>query len=157
MNKWCGQNEQMTCVQNEQTNTNVYPIINKKEKTKSEIDLLIEQTNYENELKNMIFEFIKMRKTIKKPMTTIAVKRLINKLDKLSNNNKEKIFILEKSIFNSWQDIYPLKEEEKQEIEYQNEITFTEDDFTPEQYDRLMRREMSKEEMINILKGKKNV
>ena len=40
---------------------------------------------------------------------------------------------------------------------YENELTYTSDDFTPEQYDRLMRREMSKEEMIQILKEKKNV
>ena len=39
---------------------------------------------------------------------------------------------------------------------YEHELTYTADDFTPEQYDRLMRREMSKEEMIQILKEKKN-
>ena len=129
----------------------------KKEKSKTEIDLVIDETNYNDDLKNMIYEFIKMRKTIKKPMTTIAVKRLINKLDKFTNNDKEKIQILDKSIFNSWQDIYPLKPEEKQDIEYEHELTYTADDFTPEQYDRLVRRQMSKEEMIQILKEKKNV
>lgn len=129
----------------------------KKEKSKTDIDLVIDETNYNDELKNMIYEFIKMRKTIKKPMTTIAVKRLINKLDKFTNNDKEKIQILDKSIFNSWQDIYPLKPEEKQDIEYEHELTYTADDFTPEQYDRLVRRQMSKEEMIQILKEKKNV
>ena len=40
---------------------------------------------------------------------------------------------------------------------YEHELTYTADDFTPEQYDRLMRREMSKEEMIQIIKEKKNV
>ena len=40
---------------------------------------------------------------------------------------------------------------------YEHELTYTADDFTPEQYDRLMRRQMSKEEMIQILKEKKNV
>ena len=40
---------------------------------------------------------------------------------------------------------------------YEHELTYTADDFTPEQYDRLMRREMTKEEMIQILKEKKNV
>lgn len=40
---------------------------------------------------------------------------------------------------------------------YEHELTYTADDFTPEQYDRLMRKEMSKEEMIQILKEKKNV
>jgi len=155
-----GQNDTMILGQNDTTNTNVYTMSNKKEKkekAKTDIDLVIDETNYNDELKEMIYEFIKMRKTIKKPMTTIAVKRLINKLDKFTNNDKEKIQILDKSIFNSWQDIYPLKQEEKQEAEYEHELTYTADDFTPEQYDRLMRREMSKEEMIQILKEKKNV
>lgn len=157
MTKSYGQDDTMTLGQNDLSNTNVYTIKNKKEKTKTEIDLVIDETNYNDELKEMMYEFIKMRKTIKKPMTTIAVKRLINKLDKLTNNDKEKIQILDKSIFNSWQDIYPLKQEEKQEVEYEHELTYTQDDFTPEQYDRLMRRQMSKEEMIQILKEKNNV
>ena len=143
-----------------QLNTNKQNTKNKKEKkekAKTEIDLVLDKTNYNDALKEMIYEFIKMRKTIKKPMTTIAVKRLINKLDKFTNNDKEKIQILDKSIFNSWQDIYPLKPEEKQDIEYEHELTYTADDFTPEQYNRLVRRQMSKEEMIQILKEKKNV
>lgn len=143
-----------------QLNTNKQKTNNKKEKkekAKTDIDLVIDETNYNDELKEMIYEFIKMRKTIKKPMTTIAVKRLINKLNKLSNDEKEKILILDKSIFNSWQDIYPLKPEEKQDIEYEHELTYTADDFTEEQYARLVRRQMSKEEMIQILKEKKNV
>ena len=40
---------------------------------------------------------------------------------------------------------------------YEHELTYTADDFTEEQYDRLMRRQMSKEEMIQILKEKNNV
>ncbi len=160
-----GQNDTMILGQNDTTNTNVYTMSNKKEKkekAKTDIDLVIDETNYNDELKEMIYEFIKMRKTIKKPMTTIAVKRLINKLDKLSNNEKEKILILDKSIFNSWQDIYPLKSEDKEDIEdkheeYEHELTYTADDFTEEQYARLVRRQMSKEEMIQILKEKKNV
>lgn len=54
------------------------------------------------------------------------------------------------------QNSFKNKNEEKQE-KYEHELTYTSDDFTPEQYDRLMRREMSKEEMIQILKEKKNV
>ena len=54
------------------------------------------------------------------------------------------------------QNTFKNKNEEKQE-KYEHELTYTSDDFTEEQYDRLMRREMSKEEMIQILKEKKNV
>ena len=54
------------------------------------------------------------------------------------------------------QNSFKNKNEENQE-KYEHELTYTSDDFTEEQYDRLMRREMSKEEMIQILKEKKNV
>lgn len=47
--------------------------------------------------------------------------------------------------------------EEQKEEEYEHELTYTADDFTEEQYARLVRRQMSKEEMIQILKEKKNV
>lgn len=40
---------------------------------------------------------------------------------------------------------------------YEHELTYTADDFTLEQYKRLMRGEMTKDEMIQILKEKKNV
>lgn len=67
----------------------------------------------ENEdVANTIYEFIKMRKLIKKPLTDFALKRLINKLHKLSKDPQEQIAILEKSILNNWQDIFALKAEE---------------------------------------------
>ena len=50
-----------------------------------------------------------MRKSIKKPMTTKALELLINNLNKLSNNDEEKIAILNQSIERSWQTVYPLK------------------------------------------------
>lgn len=111
-----GQNELMTLGQNDLTNTNEYTMItnNDIKKRKTEIDLIIDEYNFNKELKDMIYEFIKMRKTIKRPMTTIAVKRLINKLNNFTENENEKIKILEKSIFHSWQDIYELKQDEKE-------------------------------------------
>ena len=54
-------------------------------------------------------DFIDMRKSIKKPMTTKALELLINNLNKLSNNDEEKIAILNQSIERSWQTVYPLK------------------------------------------------
>ena len=69
--------------------------------------------NYTNneKLRTEIFEFIKMRKLIKSPMTDKALNLMINKLNKLSNNNDElKISILDQSIENSWKGIFELKD-----------------------------------------------
>ena len=62
------------------------------------------------ELKEAIFEFIKMRKLIRKPMTDRALKCIMNKLDKLGRTDDEKIAILDQSIQNSWQGVFELKQ-----------------------------------------------
>ena len=51
-----------------------------------------------------------MRKSIKKPMTGKALTLLLNKLDKMSDNNNLKIEILNQSILHSWQTVYQLKD-----------------------------------------------
>lgn len=89
---------------------------------KKEIEMLKEErkkeTNYDKiinsmvedeEIKNSIYEFIKMRNLIKKPMTDKALTMLINKLEKLSSDKNIQIKILEKSILKNWTDIYELK------------------------------------------------
>ena len=74
--------------------------------------------------RNVIFiktfeEFKIMRKKKNRPMTDKAIIMLFNKLDKLSNNENKQIAIMEQSIFNSWQDVYPLKVNKDDGIEYQ--------------------------------------
>lgn len=90
---------------------------NKKEKNKkkneTEFDQLIKQNFSDEELKNTVYEFIKMRKAIKKPLTTRGLELLIKKLYTLSTNVDEQIKILNNSIMNNWQGIYPLKQELK--------------------------------------------
>lgn len=55
-------------------------------------------------------DFAKMRKSIKKPLTENAKKRLLNKLEKLAAGNEElKIAILNQSVDHCWQDVYELK------------------------------------------------
>lgn len=83
----------------------------KKERKKKTYDEIINSMIDDIDIKNSIYEFIKMRKLIKKPMTDRAVTMLINKLNKLSNSKEIKIKILEKSILKNWSDIYPYKEE----------------------------------------------
>ena len=116
--------DNMPLLNTKELNTN--NINNKKNKKETEFDSLI-NNNFENEeLKQTIYEFIKMRKTIKKPLTTKALELTINKLKKLSSDSDEQIEILNNSIMNNWLGIFPLKEEEKQKekVEYViNEMT----------------------------------
>lgn len=65
-------------------------------------------------LKNTLNEFEEMRKSIKKPMTDVARKRLIRELQKLAGENVQlMIEILDQSILNSWAGVYPIKNNNK--------------------------------------------
>lgn len=83
---------------------------NKKEKKSTEIDDLINSNFTDDELKNTVYEFIKMRKAIKKPLTTRGLELMIKKLYKITTNINEQIEILNNSIMNNWQGIYLLKQ-----------------------------------------------
>ena len=109
-------NEMITTSTNENntTNNNIYNNINnnnKKERKKTSYDEILNSMVEDDDVKNTICDYIKMRKLIKKPMTDRAVTMLINKLYKLSNNKQIQIKILEQSILKNWTDIYPYKEE----------------------------------------------
>lgn len=55
-------------------------------------------------------DYVAMRKQIKKPMTGKAIDLAIKKLNELSNGDNDKaIKIIEQSIMNSWQGLFPLK------------------------------------------------
>lgn len=65
-------------------------------------------------------DFVEMRKKIKKPMTDRAIELAMKKLQSLSvlpfggcMDNDLAIKILEQSIMNNWQGLFPLKEEQK--------------------------------------------
>lgn len=55
-------------------------------------------------------EFLGMRKTIKKPATHRAQTLIISKLGKLREQGADPNEVLNQSIVNSWQDVYPLKD-----------------------------------------------
>lgn len=61
-----------------------------------------------------IDEFKKHRKALKKPMTDLAVEKLITKLNKMTSVEEEKIAILEQSILNGWQGVFELKNNNSQ-------------------------------------------
>lgn len=57
-------------------------------------------------------DYIAMRKQIKKPMTNRAIDLAIKKLDELSGGDNDiAIKIIEQSVMNSWQGLFPLKTE----------------------------------------------
>ena len=67
----------------------------------------------DEELNEAIKNFIEFRKKIKKPMTDHAVDLLIANLNKLSNYIPEQIEIINQSILNGWQGIFPLKDQQQ--------------------------------------------
>lgn len=94
-------------------NTNINNINKKKKET--DFDIIINQYTANENLKNNLYEFIKMRKGIKAAVTSEGLKRIMSKLDKLAANDSEKIQILDNSIANSWRGVFELKGGAKQE------------------------------------------
>lgn len=77
---------------------------------KSSYDEIINGYTESEDLKRALYEFIKMRKLIKKPLTDYALNNIIKKLDRLAQDDGEKIAILNQSICNNWQGIFELKD-----------------------------------------------
>ena len=83
-------------------------ISEKEQKKKTDYDVLIDEYTCNDMLITAIYEFIKMRKGIKKPITCYGLKRILNELDRLATNDDEKIQILDKSIERSWAGVFEL-------------------------------------------------
>lgn len=80
-----------------------------KEKRETYVSILDSYTSNET-LKSSLNDFLEMRKKMK-GFTTRAFKLALNKLDELSNDDEEKIKIVNQSVMNSWKSFYELKEE----------------------------------------------
>lgn len=64
------------------------------------------------EMRSTMFDFIEHRKEIKKPFTARGLKMMIKKLSELSGgDSKTAVKIMEQSIANGWQGVFPLKEQ----------------------------------------------
>lgn len=66
----------------------------------------------DDDLNNAIISFVEHRKQIKKPMSERAIQLLISKLNKLSSDIVTQIEILNQSILNGWQGIFPLQQQQ---------------------------------------------
>lgn len=70
------------------------------------------QYSDDSELNETIISFIKFRKDIKKPMNDHTIDLLIKKLEKMDPNIKNQIEILNQSMVNGWQGIFPIKSDD---------------------------------------------
>lgn len=80
--------------------------------TKKAVESKIAESFTDESLKSSFIDFLAMRANIKKPISTSgALTRMINRLKKLSEGDESLADkILDQSIRNNWQDIYPLKD-----------------------------------------------
>jgi predicted phage replisome organizer len=85
---------------------------NKKEKENTIDDIISKQ---DEKIQSPLKEYVKMRKAIKKPITEHGLELAIAKLNRLSKNINEQIEIINLSVMNSWQGLFPLKENEQVE------------------------------------------
>lgn len=77
----------------------------KKEKERTTYDAIINGKIFDDKVKQALYEFIKMRAMIKKPLTNYALELTIDKLLKLSLDPIKQVEILENAVFNNWHDI----------------------------------------------------
>lgn len=82
----------------------------KKKNEEEDILAFISDADFSEELKEAIRGFVDMRKSIKKPLTLNAFRLILKKLSSYSEIESVQIEILENSIMNSWQGIFPLKD-----------------------------------------------
>ena len=84
----------------------------KKEKKKKEPKVFSD----DSDLNRAILAFMEFRKSIKKPMTDQAVDLLIKKLNDMTSYIPEQIEIINQSIVNGWQGVFPLKNDQAQTV-----------------------------------------
>ena len=92
-------------------NNNSFKKEREKAKKSSSYDEIL--SSIENEhLKETYYEYIKMRKLIKSPLTDRALKILIKKVEALEPVRVDKqVMILETAIANNWKSVYPLRQD----------------------------------------------
>lgn len=103
-----------------QTNTNYTDNDNDNEKDNdNDNEKIYSFTNWDDEIKKTVLDFIAFRKEIKKPITDRWLVAMFNKINKFCEwyDNKwkkeYKISVIQRSIINNWQWVFDLPKEEK--------------------------------------------
>ena len=82
----------------------------KKKSAKADLNGMIDSFTGNEELKDALKAFLDMRKSIKKPIQTeYAFKLALNKLNKLSDRDSDRIEIVNQSVEHNWQTFYSLQ------------------------------------------------
>lgn len=83
----------------------------KKEPKAASYDAILSEIK-DSELRELYYEYIKMRQMIKAPMTDRALKTLIKKVNELESVREDRQKqLLEVAIVNNWKSVYPLRED----------------------------------------------
>jgi hypothetical protein len=69
--------------------------------------------------------YLEMRRRIRKPMTGYAMKLAVKRLEKLKAAGEEARAVLEQSIMNSWQGLFPVKDRQSSRFGFIDPATFT--------------------------------
>lgn len=88
----------------EEKKTSNLPVAKAKEKI---LDEVIEAQPIS--IQQPLREFVKMRKAIKKPITTHGLELAVKKLHELAKTESEAVAVIEQSVMNSWQGFFALK------------------------------------------------
>ena len=88
----------------EEKKTSNLPVAKAKEKS---LDEVIEAQPLS--IQQPLREFVKMRKAIKKPITTHGLELAVKKLHELTKTESEAVAVIEQSVMNSWQGFFALK------------------------------------------------
>lgn len=99
--------------------------IGQKRKDKDTQKSMVEGFSDDKDVQSAIYDFIKMRNLIKRPMSDRALTIMLNKLKGLSSDSKTQIRILEQSIEHSWQTVYELKDQKQPETPVKEEDDFS--------------------------------
>lgn len=120
---------------------------NKEEKKgKTNFDTILSESGFNEITKDRLKDFIRMRKAIKKPLTDRALELTIKRLKKISNSEEEIQMILDNSIINSYQGVFPLKEEQKKELKQNGKIKYKENTMSEKEYYQKMKGQAKKYE-----------
>ncbi len=70
----------------------------------------VEGMTKNQQLRNALKAFVQMREMIKKPMTEEALALLMTRLNAMSGDDETRTAIVNQSVLNNWQSVYPLKQ-----------------------------------------------
>jgi len=86
-----------------------------KRRRRNTISLSLSLQEIPKEVPEELFhQYIEMREKIKKPMTGNAITLAYKKLAKLKEQGHDPVAVLEQSIFNSWQGLFPVRQDAEQ-------------------------------------------